>query len=53
MTAAVASAVLTDDQKWDNWKKDGARQEQRRRERMRMVFAAVCISGAVWMMFFL
>jgi len=49
MTTAAAEES-TADQRWDAWKKDGARLEQLRKDRMRNLFAAVCFGGVIWLL---
>ena len=50
MTTGIA-VELTSDQRWDAWKQDGVRRTHVRRERMQTLFAIVCITVAVWIMF--
>ena len=40
-----------DDPRWANWKRDGARRDVRRKERVRQVIAVLCLVGATWLLF--
>jgi hypothetical protein len=51
MTTTVTTQVeLDDDARWANWKRDGAKRDLRRKERVRQVIAALCLGAAFWLL---
>ena len=42
----------TEEQRWTRWKMDGARLDQRRKERLRSLVATVCLAAAGWIIWF-
>ena len=51
MPDGAAQPEADDDARWANWKRDGARLDLRRQERVRQVIAALCMGGAGWLLF--
>ena len=52
MTTNVTPQVdLDDDARWANWKRDGARREERQKDRIRQIVAVLCLGGAAFLLF--